>query len=506
MLLSFRFSTALLGMLAISVPSRLVAQNGVARGAAAITESLVKRHVFVIADDSMMGRDTPSRGLTLTANYIAAEFKRLGLKPGGDGGSYLQHYPIVQSRLDGARSSVRLQSGSVMASASFERDARHVYGAYVSRPMAGPAVLIGGTLSEASLDSVDVHDRIVLLVADLPRAVAMLNVALNALLPKAPKAIVLVSNRDQARFAQLVQQQSQPSTNVGGEVSAGPVAIEVRDNAIAEPLKAAGVDLAAVRASTTPVIRSLPTLSVTATLAQVIEDETPAPNTVGILEGTDPQLRNEYIVFSAHMDHVGVNSANAKDSIWNGADDDASGTTGILALAEAFAAAPTRRSIIFVTVSGEEKGLWGSEYFAAHPPVPVERMVANVNLDMIGRNWKDTIVAIGKEHSDLGATLARVSAAHPELRMQAIDDLWPQENFYFRSDHYNFAKRGVPVLFFFNGTHVDYHQPSDSPDKIDTEKLARVVKLVYYLGQEVGNAAERPKWNPESYKRIVGGR
>jgi Zn-dependent M28 family amino/carboxypeptidase len=203
------------------------------------------------------------------------------------------------------------------------------------------------------------------------------------------------------------------------------------------------------------------------------------------------------------MDHVGVNGANVQDSIWNGADDDASGTAGVLALAAAFARSPARRSMIFLTVSGEEHGLWGSEWFVANAPVPVTQIVANLNLDMIGRNWRDTIVAIGKEHSDLGRTLARVNAAHPELRMAAIDDLWPRENFYMRSDHFNFARRGVPVLFFFNGTHDDYHGPGDSPDKIDAEKASRIVRLVYYLGQEIGNTNERPKWEAESYRRIV---
>jgi len=129
--------------------------------------------------------------------------------------------------------------------------------------------------------------------------------------------------------------------------------------------------------------------------------------------------------------------------------------------------------------------------------------VANLNLDMVGRNWKDTIVVIGNEHSDLGATLDRIGTAHPELNMRPIDDLWPQENFYFRSDHYNFARNGVPILFFFNGTHADYHGPGDSPDKIDAEKASRIVKLVFYLGLDIANAAERPRWNPDSYKRIV---
>jgi Zn-dependent M28 family amino/carboxypeptidase len=147
-----------------------------------------------------------------------------------------------------------------------------------------------------------------------------------------------------------------------------------------------------------------------------------------------------------------------------------------------------------VTVSGEEKGLWGSGYFAAHPPVPVEQMVANFNADMVGRNWSDTIVVIGKEHSDLGETMNRVNAQHPELNMTAIDDLWPEENFYSRSDHINFARRGVPILFFFNGTHEDYHQPGDEVEKIDGDKTARIVRLMFYLGLEVANAPDRPKW------------
>src|SRR5262249_12515393 len=130
-------------------------------------------------------------------------------------------------------------------------------------------------------------------------------------------------------------------------------------------------------------------------------------------------------------------------------------------------------------------------------------IVADLNADMIGRNWKDTIVAIGKEHSDLGSTLNRVNAAHRELHMTAIDDRWPQESFYTRSDHYNFARKGVPILFFFNGVHADYHRPSDSPDKIDAEKESRIVRLMFYLGEVIANAAERPKWVAESYQQIV---
>lgn len=235
-------------------------------------------------------------------------------------------------------------------------------------------------------------------------------------------------------------------------------------------------------------------------------DTVDAPNVVGWIEGSDPRLKSEYVVFSAHMDHVGIGRPDASgDSIYNGADDDGSGTVAVLEIAEAMAAldpAP-RRSVMFVWFSGEERGLWGSRYFTANPPVPLGRMVADLNLDMVGRNWSDTIAAIGREQSDLGTRLREVADRHPELDMEPVGDRWPGESFYTRSDHYNFARGGVPILFFFNGTHADYHQPSDELDKVDPAKAVRVAQLVFYLGAEVANSDRRPRWDPESYRQIV---
>jgi Zn-dependent M28 family amino/carboxypeptidase len=293
------------------------------------------------------------------------------------------------------------------------------------------------------------------------------------------------------------------------------VPLGARFASIAPVTSGLGIDLSAAQAANTFQVQPLggAQLHVHARIQPV--ERNSAPNVVGILEGSDPTLKNEYVAFSAHMDHIGVAGprgsggcrAQGADSICNGADDDGSGTAAVVEIAQAFAGMSPRpkRSIIFLNVSGEEKGLWGSEYFSDHPAVPINNIVADLNIDMIGRNWKDTIVAIGKEHSDLGATLNRVGAAHPELNMRPIDDIWPEENFYFRSDHYNFAKKGVPILFFFSGTHPDYHQVGDSPDKIDAEKESRVAQLIFYLGVEVANAPQRPKWNPDSYKRIVTG-
>src|SRR2546430_6207167 len=149
-----------------------------------------------------------------------------------------------------------------------------------------------------------------------------------------------------------------------------------------------------------------------------------------------------------------------------------------------------KRSLVFMTVSGEERGLWGSAYFADHPTVPLADVIADLNIDMVGRNAKDTVAVIGREHSNLGVTLDSVAAAHRELNIKPVGDLWPQEGLFFRSDHYNFAKKGVPILFFTTGLHPDYHQVTDSPDKIDAEKEARFARLVFYLGLAVANTPQ----------------
>jgi hypothetical protein len=495
-----------MGTLAVSLAVPVAfAQNGARAGAESITEDDVKTRVFIIADDSMGGRDTPSPGLDKTARYIAAEFKKFGLKPGGDSSTFIQRYDLSRRRLDGKASQIMLRVGSEKSVISYERDARYAGGARGGVKMSGGALLVGGALTRAAIANAEVTGKAVLLVVDYSKPLDKLDEFAGAMLNRGAAALLLVSNRDTATFARRRADQFKEQLSVGVNPTRGPIIAEVLDRSVAGPLRAAGLDLAQVRASSEAIVKPLGDGEVTATVVDEPGGQAWAPNVVGILEGTDPVLKNEYIVFSAHMDHEGTHSGVTPDSIWNGADDDASGTAGVIELAEAFSrpGARPKRSVIFLTVSGEEKGLWGSEFFAANSPVPVDRIVANLNLDMIGRNWKDTIVVIGKEHSDLGTTLNRVNAEHPELNMRAIDDLWPQENFYFRSDHFNFAKRGVPVLFFFNGTHKDYHQASDSPDKIDAEKEARILKLIYYIGQEIGNAAEKPKWNPESYKQIV---
>ena len=467
------------------------------QAARSITAVDIARRIGVIADDSMLGRDTPSRGLELTAEYVAAQFRRFGLQ------TSIQRYPITRRRLEPGQSRVVFSAPGREESASFTNAARFQAGVVPEHPIRSSAILVGGAQTTESVERLDVRNKVVLFVPPARPDAEALQQVLRVLFLTETKALIVLTDMDSAAFAASLPRRH-PERTVIGSSSGRPAILQVQAAAVKNALTAAGVDLGSVRNQSAPVARDIPQLQVGIEMKETVTSSLTAPNTVGILEGSDARLKNEFVVYSAHMDHIGI-TAGQGDSINNGADDDASGTVGVIELAEAFSqpGARPRRSLIFLTVSGEEKGLWGSAYFASNPPVPVKQMVAGINMDMIGRNWPDTIVAIGKEHSDLGATLNRVNAAHPELRMTAIDDRWPEERFYFRSDHYNFARKGVPILFFFNGVHEDYHEVTDSPEKINSEKEARILKLLFYLGQEIGNAAKRPEWNAESYKEIV---
>ncbi|MGH7525657.1 MAG: M20/M25/M40 family metallo-hydrolase [Gemmatimonadales bacterium] len=497
-------ATLILGLVLAAGPLPAQMAGPLVQAAGTITAADVAHRIGVIADDSMMGRDTPSRGLELTAEYVADQFRAFGLAPGGENGGWFQRYPITRRRLDQAASRVVFRAGGASAVARFDRSARYNQGSVPDRPVTGPAVLVGGAVTPDDVSRMSLKGKVVLYLPDFSRPIpANATQVGRAIRLSAPKAVILVSNIDSAAFAARIPGQAPERSGIDLKLVSPPF-VEVSEAVLPAVLRAARVDLAELRRARQPVVRELPALEVRLEMKDSVISALTAPNTIGILEGSDPRLKREFLVYSAHMDHIGITPGRA-DSINNGADDDASGTAGVIELAEALSrpGARPKRSIVFLTVSGEEKGLWGSRYFSEHPTVPVGQIVANFNIDMIGRNWADTIVAIGKEHSDLGATLNRVNAAHPELRMTAIDDRWPHERFYFRSDHFNFARKGVPILFFFSGVHEDYHEVGDSPDKIDSEKESRILKLLFYLGQEVGNAPERPRWNPESRAEIV---
>jgi Peptidase family M28 len=238
-------------------------------------------------------------------------------------------------------------------------------------------------------------------------------------------------------------------------------------------------------------------------------------NVVGIVEGSDPKLRDTYVAYGAHYDHVGYREgavgtgrggqprANPEDRISNGADDDGSGTVAIMSIARAFAQGPRpKRSLLFVWHAGEENGLLGSEYNADYPVVPLENIVAQLNMDMVGRNRNDdpkqanTVLVVGSDristelhniNEDANASLAK-----PMTMDYEMNDPADTESIYTRSDHYSYASKGIPIIFYFTGLHPDYHQPSDSVDKIIFDKIQRVAQLAYETGRRVANLGHPP--------------
>ena len=487
-------------LIALCFPALGAAQQGSVQSAvASITADDVRARIGVLAHDSMRGRDTPSPEVEQAAQYVANQFRRFGLRPGGDRGSFVQHYPIQRVRVDTAESRIDVRGGPTL---KFPAQAARIFGSFTPEAVTGPTIVVSGAPSQADLAATSLAGAVVVYLGSGDGGPS--RQVLFSIFRAGPAALIIPMDVPDDQWAMQAAPQLRPSLSVPWREAGGAPGVAVREAAIAPAFAKHGVTLTQLRGAAG--ITRVNGLALTVTVAPEMIEQATGPNTVGILDGSDPALRNEYIVFSAHMDHVGVGRPVNGDSIYNGADDDASGTAGVVELAEAYAQLNPRpkRSMIFLTVSGEEKGLWGSDYYAANPSVPIERIVANLNIDMIGRNWDDTVVAIGKEHSDLGTTLDRVNDSHPELNMTAIDDIWPAERFYFRSDHYNFARRGVPVLFFFTGTHEDYHQPSDHVEKINAEKEARIVRLIFHLGLEVANAPDRPRWDPESYAEIVG--
>ena len=252
-------------------------------------------------------------------------------------------------------------------------------------------------------------------------------------------------------------------------------------------------------------------------------------NVVGILEGSDPVLKNEFVIMSAHLDHIGL-SAPLPDghNVNNGADDDGSGSAGLLAIAHAYAAGAAKgmrpkRSIIFLWNGGEEKGLLGSQYFAEFPPIDLTKVVANLNMDMIGRTKNQNsvdpntthvlvepgeVLVIGPNVSsdDMEETIEGVNNNYQKLKLNHFydatapdathDNLGPQprgQRVFYRSDHYNFAKMGIPIAFFTTGLHVDYHRPTDTPDKLDYKAMQQIAKTVAAVGWDLANQNGRPK-------------
>lgn len=502
------------------------------RGADAITAAQLKDYLSFIASDEMEGRDTPSRGLDITAKFLATNLSRWGFKPAGDAGSFFQKITMRKESIDAGETRVQL-NGEILV---FGED-------YIplatNADVTAPLVFAGNGwfLKSKNLDpykSLDPKGKIVIIFSPLnalPTGITRTDLAgkqgedwINPVTYAISKgAVGIVAVPDFQYLANWERNRSRlterPNSTVEKfQISAGaqlprivPAPRVTNSLFLGEKHTAASlVELAA--SGQLPESFSLHPDKKLTIRVRVKSESAATQNVVAVFEGSDPVLKNEYVALGAHYDHVGSGPAVNGDSVYNGADDDGSGTTALLAMAEALAKAGKRprRSVLFVWHAGEEKGLWGSRYFTAYPTVPLENIVAQINLDMIGRSKKEgdtsaknktlsgtnEIYVIGSKmmSTELGELTETVNKQYLNLTYDyRYDDPADPNRFFFRSDHINYARKGIPIVFFFDGEHEDYHGRGDSADKIDYQKMERVTRTVYMMVWELASRPARPK-------------
>jgi hypothetical protein len=479
------------------------AANASRSAADLITAEGAFAHVAYLASDELRGRDTPSPGLERAAAYIVARFEEWGVRPGGDDGGYIQRWPYRQLRFDRAELALELRAPSGTVRPEFgseyfitpgpgtELEGDLYFGGVAARmPRPLPETARGSVVAFYIPGELDAEWQAPV-VAGIQAAMQAGAAGLLFVLDPAIEAGEL------GQLSGALEQQAGIPVTVAG----------VRYDVATRFFGPAGIDLDAVRATTPAATVTLERVTGATFVARnpIARSESMVPNVIGLVEGSDPELRNTYIVFSAHFDHVGVGVPDdTGDAIYNGADDNASGTSAVLELARAFAAGGVRpqRSILFLLISGEEKGLLGSAYFVDNPTVPRASIIANVNLDMVGRNAPDSVIGIGLDYTSLGPLAQRVAAQHPELGLDIMPDPIPHERLFFRSDHVNFVRHEIPALFFTTGLHDDYHRPSDTADKIDADKIARIARLAFHLANAVGNDPEPPTWTEAGLREL----
>ena len=483
-------------------------------GFESINAADLKTYVSYLASDALQGRETSYPGEKLAANYIAERFHAFGLRPMGDSGSYLQHYDVEVLGVD--------DSSAVLVTNGLEQS-KFTWGKGIIAFGARDTAVSGKVVCAGYMDSRTPAEARAALSGRIVLAFAGTRPGQAAGAP-APRRLFGIARRDSgalatlivaddtgaASFPQVLAAMYSLGVGRGTMVLKGEPARPSRFNRLAffvSPavgeaiLKASGLSLREVRRmaaedSTFPPMNLEP---VTVAIGEKTKrEERRAENVVGMIEGSDPALKKDVVVFSAHFDHLGVGAGGA---IYHGADDNASGTSMVMDLAHAFAVNPAkpRCSLLFLTVSGEEKGLLGSSYYTSHPAVPLERTVADFNTDMIGRMDSahqasgsgpyTYLIGSDKISTELDS-IVRVADSESNnigLDYEYDNDRDPNQ-FYKRSDHYNFAKHGVPIAFFFTGVHADYHRPTDTVDKILFDRIVKIGQVVYYAGWMTANA------------------
>lgn len=439
-----------------------------------ITAADAKKHLYIIASPEMEGRETGTEGQRKAAAYIENYFKSIGLQP-GNGNNYQQYYSIYQDTLLGASMEVNgnpfgLDKDFTPGNTNLQATLRF-----------SEAVVLSSNALD-SLKTADLAGRLVLIAGTANQ------VFYAQLLKKSPAAILNVSTS----FPKTTpsNRKGRQTINVFRKTIAPPV-FDI-SAAVAKSITGTAYD-AVKEGGGLQVVKADVLLDVRKASTAV-----QASDVLGLLPGTD--LKDEYVIISAHYDHLGKRNG----VLYPGADDDGSGTVGILELAEAFAKAKAdgkgpRRSILFLANSGEEKGLWGSEYYTDHPVYPLDKTTVDLNIDMIGRIDPDRkagdstnyvyVVGDDKISTDLKMISEEQNKKYIKMELDyKYNDPNDKERIYYRSDHYSFARYGVPIIFYYDGMlRPDYHRPTDTPDKINYDLLSKRARLVFYTGWEMAN-------------------
>ncbi|MBL8752710.1 MAG: M20/M25/M40 family metallo-hydrolase [Planctomycetes bacterium] len=530
MLLRISPFVLLTALLAAQAPEVAVTQAAAKppEAMATIQQKELLAHATFLASDELKGRLTGSPGQFAAAKYIADHFARLGLEPLGDEvegkRTWLQHYGVSRTFVvDGANlqfGALTLENGfAILGGKPFEAafDAKAAFVGLGRKPAGDAGLDLDGKVAVAvvkplkgKLDkSLTIEQKFMASFSTFGQlgktakalakrgAAAVLFVQLadpNGLsdtlnyLAAAPGKDSLVANFEGAdpgmgAVAQMLGSDGGVPTLVLSVPASAQVLGELGLAVDAVTAYAAGGEMPAAKDG----------VAVKGKLGLGTDANAKASNVVAVLRGSDPKLAHEAIVFSAHMDHVGTR---IDGEVFNGADDNASGSAGLLAIASAFANSKEkpRRSVIFLSVSGEELGLWGSAYFADNPTWDPALLVANVNTDMIGRNGPESsadqvTVTPSNRHAKF-STIVQDAARFGETLGLSFES---GDKYYERSDHFNFAKKGIPVVFFCNGEHEDYHQVTDHADKLSGEKMEKIARLAFWTGWAVANADDRPR-------------
>ncbi len=479
----------MLAALAMAVPATapLSIRDAKREADAIITPQNLRDYLTFIASDALQGRDTPSPGLDAAAEFIAYNLKKMGAKPAGDAGTYFQSIPLTKRKADPAVSFMRVGDMPIDS------------GDYVAQGWGtakAAAIYVGGSIPP----SLDIKGKIVVADAVLPRA------AFRVMSERGALGLIQdtgFSGDAFKGFADGFRRFSGGRFRVDDptKVAATPemFTFRLRHEAFTKLVEG----LKVLDALVSPI-----SLSIDGTTTKGMTQ-----NVVAVIEGSDPTLKAEYVALGAHYDHIGIDLQKTGDQIYNGADDDGSGTVSILNIAlAASSGAKPKRSLLFVWHTGEEKGLWGSEYFNNHPTVPSKSIVAQLNIDMIGRTRKagdtnkknanlvgeNSIYVIGTTmmSTRLGEIVRNTNKDYLNVTYDPrYDDPKDPNQFFFRSDHYNYAKKGIPICFWFDGVHEDYHQVSDEISKIDFVNMSKVARTVFLTAVNVANEKERPPVN-----------